>query len=127
MIHESEERAASTSSASLGLKGGGASRRRSSISSNTSSVASTSRVRIGDIEDDLDDGTDDEAGDAVELGFAEKMKKGFKVVKDVGKIGGKPTWLNPAMPLETTALVCQICTERMTYLIQVRVARNCGN
>lgn len=72
---------------------GGARRRRSSISSDTGSVASTSKVRIGD--DDGADGDDvsDEGEEAelVELGFAEKMpKKGFKVVRDVGKIGGKP-------------------------------------
>lgn len=66
---------------------GGASRRRSSISSETGSVASTSRVRLDDLNDDNDSETDEEL---VELGFPVKMSKAFKVVKDVGKVGGKP-------------------------------------
>lgn len=69
----------------LNLKGG-ASRRRMSVSSDTGSIASTSRVRL----DDWDDEGDEEFAETVELGFPVKMKKGFKVVKDVGKIGGKP-------------------------------------
>lgn len=62
--------------------------RRSSVTSDAGSVASTSKVQIGD-DDEFDD--ESEGEDLVELGFAEQLnKKGFKIVKDVGKIGGKP-------------------------------------
>ena len=105
----------------LDLRGGGSVRRRSSISSNTGSVASTSKLRI---EDDPDDEDEDDSEEAIELGFAVKMKKAFKVAKDVGKIGGKPTWLNPALPLKTSMVICQVCNERMRFLLQVSI--NCG-
>lgn len=70
----------------LNLKGG-ASRRRMSVSSDTGSIASTSRVRLDDWEDE--EGSDGYK-ETVELGFPVKLKKAFKVVKDVGKVGGKP-------------------------------------
>lgn len=70
---------------------GGTSRRRMSVTSDTGSIASTSRVRLDDWDDD--DDASDEFLESVELGFPVKMKKGFKVVKDVGKIGGKPVSL----------------------------------
>jgi hypothetical protein len=80
------------SSAPLRLSGGSTiprRPRRSSVTSDTGSIASTSKVKIGD-EEDVDD-SEEEGEVLVELGFAEKLnKKGFKVVKDVGKIGGKP-------------------------------------
>lgn len=70
----------------LNLKGG-ASRRRMSVSSDTGSIASTSKVRLDDWEDE---GDSESFKETVELGFPVKLKKAFKVVKDVGKIGGKP-------------------------------------
>lgn len=76
-----------STSSTLNLKGG-ASRRRMSTSSDTGSVASTSKVRLDDWDDDDDGG--ESYKETVELGFPVKLKKGFKVVKDVGKIGGKP-------------------------------------
>lgn len=70
----------------LNLKGG-ASRRRMSISSDTGSIASTSRVRLDDWDDE--EGSEGYV-ETVELGFPVKLKKAFKVVRDVGKLGGKP-------------------------------------
>lgn len=127
------------SNAPLRLSGGSSAPRRvrrSSVTSDTGSIASTSKVKIGDEEDQYDS---EEEGDVlVELGFAEKLnKKGFKVVKDVGKIGGKPvgqshlacarsvltrvfqTWLNPALPLQAEQTVCNVCGARMEFLMQI--------
>jgi hypothetical protein len=46
-------------------------------------------------------------------------KKGFKVVKDVGKIGGRPTWLNCALPLKKDMIQCAACEAQMNFLLQV--------
>lgn len=89
MAAESQEPVVASSNAPLRLSGGSSRARRSSISSDTGSVASTSKVRIGDEASD-DEEYDEDAEETVELGFAVPLKKGFKVVKDVGKIGGKP-------------------------------------
>lgn len=117
----------------LNLKGG-ASRRRMSTSSDAGSIASTSRVRLDDWDDE--EGSESYV-ETVELGFPVKLKKAFKVVKDVGKIGGKPvsvcctsmlstaenhcrqTWLDPALPLRPEMVMCETCKSRMEYLLQM--------
>lgn len=112
--------------------------RRSSITSDTGSVASTSKVKIGDEEDVYD--SDEDGEELVELGFAVKPdKKGFKVVKDVGKIGGKPVssayqCMSPRIPahvgsdLAQSSAALEHCTDDMHGLYKpngVRDADQC--
>ena len=47
-------------------------------------------MKIGDFEEEQDSDDGIEAEETTELGFPIKLKKAFKVVKDAGKIGGKP-------------------------------------
>lgn len=114
------------SEVTLNLRGGSSRARRSSISSDTGSVASTSRVRIEDGQEDELSDEEREYEERVELGFAEKMpKKGYKIGKDPGKVGGKPSWLNAALPLRPDQVTCEHCKQRMAFLLQVR-ASPCG-
>ena len=89
--------------------------------------AEAMRVRGGAQEEE----DDDEVGDLsdedyldeeeVELGRLLRFEAGqkFDVDLGVGKVGGKPVWLDPSNPLDYNKLLCQSCGELMSFLLQL--------
>ncbi|GAA97242.1 uncharacterized protein L969DRAFT_606840 [Mixia osmundae IAM 14324] len=75
--------------------------------------------RGGD-DDDEDDEDEQEGLTGVELGFAEPIEKSLDPVAMVGKLGGAPLWLNPALPLSPDMTQCGVCRSRaMRFLLQL--------
>lgn len=69
-----------------------------------------------------DSGSEDEVyEDEVELGTLVKLEPGTKFDVDlgVGKVGGKPVWLDPSNPLDYKTLSCPTCDQTMSFLVQL--------
>ena len=64
---------------------------------------------------------DDQADyeDEVELGTLVKIQPGqtFDVDLGVGKVGGKPVWLDPSNPLDYNQLGCDSCHQTMSFVL----------
>jgi len=44
---------------------------------------------------------------------------------DLGKVGGKPVWLNPALPLQRDQVICGVCNDKkkpMKLLLQLNAS-----
>jgi hypothetical protein len=71
-------------------------------------------------EDSMDELSDEdyEQEDEVELG---RLVKGdeFDVDLGVGKVGGKPVWLDPSNPLDYNKVLCSECGLVMSFLLQL--------
>ncbi|PRQ71050.1 Proteophosphoglycan ppg4 [Rhodotorula toruloides] len=70
-------------------------------------------------ESDYDDEIDE---DEVELGLLQPMpvkKEDWDIDYAVGKIGGKPVWLDPRSPLAPEDVECGACGRTMSMLLQV--------
>lgn len=72
-------------------------------------------------EEDEEDYPDE---DEVELGLLEPMpakdEDEWDIDYKVGKVGGKPVWLDPRAPLDASQVSCQVCDQTMSLLLQVR-------
>jgi hypothetical protein len=80
-------------------------------------------------DEDFDDciGNDEngEIDTGVQLGFIEDGENSmFKDLNwenwDGGRVGGKPSWLNPVGLPSTADLICKCCNSPMIFLLQVR-------
>ena len=79
-------------------------------------------LSLADADDEDDDEDDDGMDeDEVELGCLEPIKEGeaWDVDMAVGKVGGKPVWLDPESPLSFDEVNCGVCGHLMSFLLQV--------
>lgn len=76
---------------------------------------------VDDDEEEFDEDDDGMDEDEVELGCLEPIKKGetWDVDMAVGKVGGKPVWLDPESPLNFEEVICGVCGHLMSFLLQV--------
>jgi pre-rRNA-processing protein TSR4 len=78
-----------------------------------------------DFDDDVDDGGDDgEVDTGVQLGFISNTSNSMFSNSDWerwdgGKVGGKPSWLNPCQIPLPEQLRCKCCSSPMTFLLQI--------
>lgn len=73
-----------------------------------------------DDEEEEEEEEEEEDCDLVELGFLKPMTGQQLDIKTMtGKIGGRPIWLNPKMPLDNEAAKCSTCFEPMAFLLQM--------
>ncbi|EGG03191.1 uncharacterized protein MELLADRAFT_90379 [Melampsora larici-populina 98AG31] len=71
-------------------------------------------------DEDEEEEEEEEECDLVELGFLKSMNGQKLDIKTMtGKIGGRPIWLDPKMPLENEAVKCSTCSEPMAFLLQM--------
>ncbi|KAI9596358.1 programmed cell death protein 2 [Syncephalis fuscata] len=91
--------------------------RRASICSNDSA---------SDCDDSLAPGKakNDEEPAVIQLGFAERVdederEEAFSYESFPSKIGGRPVWLNPTKPLAAARVLCGVCKDPMTFLLQL--------
>lgn len=75
-------------------------------------------VEAPEDEEEYDDDEIDE--DEVELGLLAPMPETWDVDYAVGKVGGKPVWLDPRSPLDGGDVECGRCGRVMSMLLQVR-------
>lgn len=81
----------------------------------------------GDVEDEQempaeeDDGEDDDEQEPVTLGFLEKPKNSWSVLRQLfpSKAGGVPAWLDPINLPSGRSCVCDICGDPLQFLLQV--------
>lgn len=94
----------------------------------TSSVEETTdvlRIRGGaSNEMELDDESDEDGQDEdeVELGCLVAMpddREDWNVDLAVGKVGGKPSWIDPSSPLTYADVTCGSCGGYLSFLLQV--------
>ena len=67
-------------------------------------------------ESEYEEGEDE---DEVELGRLRSMPDEWDIDSALGKVGGLPTWLDPASPLEHHHVACAVCHDSMSLLLQV--------
>ena len=73
-----------------------------------------------DLDDDSDEDGQDE--DEVELGCLVAMpdnREEWNVDLAVGKVGGKPSWIDPSSPLTYADVACEVCGGYLSFLLQV--------
>lgn len=93
-----------------------------SIAESASSDSSVLRIRggaSGELEFEEGDELDGMDEDEVELGCLAPMTSDWNVDLAVGKVGGKPKWIDPSSPLEFKDVECAICGSTMSSLLQV--------
>ncbi|GAA6014555.1 hypothetical protein JCM10207_001643 [Rhodosporidiobolus poonsookiae] len=73
----------------------------------------------GDEEDEEDYDDDEIDEDEVELGLLAPMPDDWDVDFAVGKVGGRPVWLDPRSPLAPEDVTCGQCGRAMSMLLQV--------
>ncbi|RKP28117.1 programmed cell death protein 2 [Syncephalis pseudoplumigaleata] len=90
-----------------------------------SSVSSEDSVSVdGAVTGEFTDRSGDDAAAVVQLGFAEQVEEderdeAFGHEAFPSKIGGRPTWLNPTKPLPAERVLCGVCKDPMTFLLQL--------
>ncbi|KAA8543064.1 hypothetical protein F0562_021441 [Nyssa sinensis] len=74
-----------------------------------------------DDDEDDDDDCDDEEQVPVTLGFVEKPKNHWSLLRQLfpSKAGGVPAWLDPINLPSGRSCICDICSEPLQFLLQV--------
>ncbi|KAL3741568.1 hypothetical protein ACJRO7_017091 [Eucalyptus globulus] len=76
---------------------------------------------MNDDDDDDDDEDDDEVQKPVTLGFVEKPKNKWSLLRQLfpSKAGGVPAWLDPINLPSGRSRLCDICEQPLQFLLQV--------
>lgn len=72
-------------------------------------------------DDDEDDGEDEEEQESVTLGFLEKPKNRWSLLRHLfpSKAGGPPAWLDPINLPTGRSCLCDMCGEPLQFVLQV--------
>ncbi|KDE03276.1 hypothetical protein MVLG_06233 [Microbotryum lychnidis-dioicae p1A1 Lamole] len=79
-------------------------------------------MESGEEQEYSDDKDFDDDEEEVELGLLQPMSardKEWNIDFAIGKVSGKPVWLDPRSPLEKSQVACPKCGKTMTMLLQV--------
>ncbi|MBW0487096.1 hypothetical protein O181_026811 [Austropuccinia psidii MF-1] len=74
---------------------------------------------VEELDSDQEESSEDEDEKFAELGFLQEITQPLNIKTMTGKVGGRPIWLNPFLPLSTPFITCCSCGFPMAFLMQM--------